>query len=492
VRRFIRTDARCSVIRPHSIAATGIAGGSEKRLGWYVGPVEGLFYLCEACTIFAWGRLSDRIGRKPVLIIGVLGSALSTTCFGLSRTFYGYVGSRAICGLLNGNLGVLKCAVGETLTEDNAARGWGLMSSAWGFVVIIAPLLGASAAVTSRFQLIKLCRRPPCPSGGALWRRLCDALLVRASIRPNVLHRGCRRRDQRHRRRCVAQGGARLEDSQPAVQRLDEPERQTLPSRTTDAGYEAVPLSAKEASFDDGADFDSVSPTAASQHSLRSLLAMPSVRLAAAAYASLSLVEIAYQALITLWAHTSLEAGGLGLSEAHIGLFLAASGGCVGVTQAFLFAPLQERLGPRLWWRLSMALFAGCFLMLPLANLLALRVSPLLGYVALALVTPFLCVGESGYSSVYQYVTGSAPKEALGAVNGLNQTFISFIRAVGPMTASAGFAASITHNILGGAACFLAFAAFSLWSAVVIGDRLPVDPNVSTAPKRVETAGSPA
>jgi len=46
-----------------------------------------IFFLTEALMILQWGRLSDRIGRRPVLLTGLFGLGLSMICFGLSHTF---------------------------------------------------------------------------------------------------------------------------------------------------------------------------------------------------------------------------------------------------------------------------------------------------------------------------------------------------------------------------------------------------------------------
>lgn len=52
---------------------------------------ESLFYVAQAATVLQWGRISDRIGRKPILLVGLMGSVLSILCFGLSRTFVALV-----------------------------------------------------------------------------------------------------------------------------------------------------------------------------------------------------------------------------------------------------------------------------------------------------------------------------------------------------------------------------------------------------------------
>jgi len=87
--------------------------------------------LTEAVFILQWGRLSDLIGRKPVLVIGLLGLTLSMTSFGLSHTFIGIICSRALAGTLNGNVGVLKSAIGELTDETNMARAFSFLPLMW-------------------------------------------------------------------------------------------------------------------------------------------------------------------------------------------------------------------------------------------------------------------------------------------------------------------------------------------------------------------------
>jgi MFS family permease len=52
-----------------------------------------------------WSRLSDHIGRKKVIMNGLLGIALSMYSFGLQKTFWGVVVARSLNGALNGNIG---------------------------------------------------------------------------------------------------------------------------------------------------------------------------------------------------------------------------------------------------------------------------------------------------------------------------------------------------------------------------------------------------
>ncbi|KAG9309479.1 major facilitator superfamily domain-containing protein [Chiua virens] len=72
---------------PQLIRDIGVTDGEDSRVGYYVGLLHSLFFLTEACTIYHWSRISDHIGRRPVLLTGLFGLSASMWCFGLSKTF---------------------------------------------------------------------------------------------------------------------------------------------------------------------------------------------------------------------------------------------------------------------------------------------------------------------------------------------------------------------------------------------------------------------
>ncbi|KAL8891433.1 MAG: hypothetical protein Q9215_001575 [Flavoplaca cf. flavocitrina] len=89
----------------------------EDQIGLYAGLVTSAFAFAEFSTGVFWGRLSDRIGRKPVLMIGLVGTLISMLVFGFASSLPVALLARALGGALNGNIGVLQTTVAEIVTE---------------------------------------------------------------------------------------------------------------------------------------------------------------------------------------------------------------------------------------------------------------------------------------------------------------------------------------------------------------------------------------
>lgn len=92
-------------------------------------------------TVLQWGRLSDRIGRRPVLLMGLIGLTTSMVCFGLSKTFAMILVSRSIAGVLNGNVGVAKTMMAELTDESNRAFAFSMFPVTWVFGSTVGKLV---------------------------------------------------------------------------------------------------------------------------------------------------------------------------------------------------------------------------------------------------------------------------------------------------------------------------------------------------------------
>ena len=120
----------------------------ETQVSIYAGMLITAFAFAEFSTGLLWGRVSDRIGRKPVLIMGLFGTALSMISFGFARNLPAAIVARALGGLLNGNVGVLQTTVAELVTKkEHQPRAYSIMPFVWSVGSIIGPAMGGALAM---------------------------------------------------------------------------------------------------------------------------------------------------------------------------------------------------------------------------------------------------------------------------------------------------------------------------------------------------------
>ena len=120
---------------------------NEERIALYVGMVISAFALAEAISSCIWGRLSDKFGRKVILLSGLAGTGISMLAFGFATNIYVALLARALGGLLNGNIGVLQTTIAEVVkNEAHKSVGFALMPAIWCVGAAIGSALGGSLA----------------------------------------------------------------------------------------------------------------------------------------------------------------------------------------------------------------------------------------------------------------------------------------------------------------------------------------------------------
>ncbi|KAI9799653.1 MAG: hypothetical protein M1833_003968 [Piccolia ochrophora] len=121
--------------------------GDENNASFYAGLLISAFALAESLTGMFWGGLSDRVGRKPVLLFGCVGTMLSLLILGFATNIWIALFGRALGGLLNGNIGVIQTMVGELVTKpEHEPRAYAIMPFVWSIGTIIGPAIGGTCA----------------------------------------------------------------------------------------------------------------------------------------------------------------------------------------------------------------------------------------------------------------------------------------------------------------------------------------------------------
>ncbi|KAH8104388.1 member of major facilitator multidrug-resistance DHA1 sub-family [Phellopilus nigrolimitatus] len=334
---------------PQLIRETSITNGDETKVEYYVGMMQSIFFATEALTVLHWSRASDRIGRKPVILIGLLCISLSMYCFGLSRSFWGLVLPRSLNGALNGNIGVIKSMLAEMTDETNLARAFAYHPIPWSTGCTRFPGLFGNSDFLKTYPYFLPCAIP------AMFSFLVWI----------------------------------LDPSSPSTL--------TPPSQP-----------------------------------LCSLLTRP--LLSISAYAPLSLLDIAYNALQPVFYSTPRALGGLGLEPHAIGNALAVLGLSNGVFQAFCFPRMIKAWGVRKTYLVGIASAAPVFVCFPAMSAvvrmeeraaLQTREEP-------ALSAPLLVMlAASSRQPAKPAGAKKGGKSTLGAVNGLAQCTMSVIAAWG-------------------------------------------------------------
>lgn len=122
-----------------------MAEGADASL--YAGILISAFSLAEALTGMFWGSLSDRLGRKPILLSGCFGTMLSLLMVGFAPNFWVALIGRAFGGALNGNIGVIQTMVGELVKRpEHEPRAYAIMPFVWSIGTIIGPAIGGLLA----------------------------------------------------------------------------------------------------------------------------------------------------------------------------------------------------------------------------------------------------------------------------------------------------------------------------------------------------------
>ncbi|KAG1740054.1 MFS general substrate transporter [Suillus lakei] len=400
------------------IRELGITGGDDAAVGYYAGIIESLFFVMQSLTVLTWSRLSDRIGRKPVLSIGLLGTCISMICFGLSTTFWSLVVSRCMCGVLNGNLGVLKTMMAELTDSTNMAQGFVLIQIFWRVGTFVGPLMGGILA------------RPqdswPALFAHAFWRKYPYFLPCAVAACFVVM----------------AYFMLFFFLEEVGLKNLVDQRRHYLPL-----------ASQAEIDVDDR---EVLAQNSMADIPMRSLLT-PTIVIPIANYAMLSILDISLRTLMPLFFSTPMYLGGLGLAPSSIGLWLALFGIADGLLQALFFAKIVDWIGPKRLFCVAVSCFPPVMLVFPIMSWLVQARGIVDHTITFALLGQLALTAIWGlaFGTIFMFITASAPaKNVLGAINGLGQTAGSVARAIGPALATSLFAFSKEHHLLNGNAVF--------------------------------------
>jgi DHA1 family tetracycline resistance protein-like MFS transporter len=113
-------------------------GASEAATGW----LSTGYSLMQFVFAPIWGRLSDRVGRRPVLLLSIAMTAVAFLLYGVAGTFVVLLVSRLFAGAATANIAIAQAYVADVTPPEGRAKGMGMIGAAFGLGFVFGPAVG--------------------------------------------------------------------------------------------------------------------------------------------------------------------------------------------------------------------------------------------------------------------------------------------------------------------------------------------------------------
>ncbi|MGC8594456.1 MAG: MFS transporter [Candidatus Kryptoniota bacterium] len=107
-----------------------------------IGLLGSSYSLMQFLFVPFWGRLSDRIGRRPIILMSVFGSFLSYLVFGLAKSLSALFLSRALAGFMGANIATAQAYIADATPVEERAKYMGLIGASFGIGFMLGPFVG--------------------------------------------------------------------------------------------------------------------------------------------------------------------------------------------------------------------------------------------------------------------------------------------------------------------------------------------------------------
>lgn len=504
-------------------------GAPEKSVGSYVGVLASSFFFAQLLFVTSWGRLADRIGRRPVLLWGTVGTTISMAMFGFSTSYRLAVLSRFLTGALNANIAIAKVYVGEITSGSTQARAFSWLSFTWGLGTVSAPAIGgwladpAAQYPGSYLASVPLLQQFPYLLPALISSSFSALALILGYLFLPETDAWLRKRDsggtnmpkQAEAGDSSAVRAVAVAASSPPPDAGQEEEQEHLPMLQT-SGPAASATSTKATAVREhaqtscwrkrcccfwrqaGRQGGALGETGGRDATTLALLTDEGVGLSILNYTLLSLAQIVFDELQPVFCKTDPAQGGLGWSSADVGSLQVVQGAVQIVFQLFLFHRLADAYSLTVLFKYAMLplvlllavwpalgrlsgvqgptivvvpVSAGGGQGDPLAtSVFSLHISPLWAVlsVGIGLKAAFMTVA---FTSIMIMINNSARGVNLGVITGIAQGAASAVRTLGPTAGGAMYSVAVSSESLGSptARLHLVYACIGLVALVCFG-----------------------
>jgi DHA1 family tetracycline resistance protein-like MFS transporter len=111
------------------------------------GSLIAVYSLMQLVFAPVWGRISDRVGRRPVLLVSLLGSAVSYLLLAAAGSVEMLFGARLLAGIAGANIPVAQAYIADVTSSAERAAGMGMIGAAFGLGMVIGPAIGGGLSL---------------------------------------------------------------------------------------------------------------------------------------------------------------------------------------------------------------------------------------------------------------------------------------------------------------------------------------------------------
>lgn len=438
----------------------------NKVAGW-AGITSAVFSLSQALTGVFWGRASDRFGRKPVILMGLLCTMLATLFFGFSRSLAWAIVARGLSGSVNGNVGVMRTTVAELVPQKELQpKAFSVLPLVWTIGTILGPGFGGALANP-------VARHPQIFGSSQFFKNypfalpnLVASLFFLVGLSVGFLFLKETLETKKH---CRDYG--RILGKQ--VLRLF---KDTNRTEWRDRGEQSRTL--LKHSADDGTGANSQAVQRA-RPSYREVFTRQS-NINLLVYTLLALHSVTYDQLLPIFMHYPRQedratnprvrlpfkfSGGFGIDSDRIGLLFTAYGVCGMLIQFLVFPPVARHFGVLNCLKVVTILFPIVYILTPFAALLPSQLMQQVGLLAIMFIK---CWGSIfAFPCTIILLTNSASSlRILGTLNGISTSVSALGRAVGPAIGGWAFSLGVDKGYV--ITPWWTLAAFAILGAVPV------------------------
>ncbi|CAG8896751.1 unnamed protein product [Penicillium egyptiacum] len=432
----------------------------QTQVGVYVGTIASAFALAQFSTNYFWGWLSDRVGRKPVILLGTFLTAMCFVAFGFCKTLAQAIVVQALMGVVNGNQGLVSTCLGEITDRSNQSQAFTYLPVLYGIGGITGPLLGGLLVFETN----------PFTGNKNPYPYLAPNILSAVVLLMDFVFTAFFLEESLEDADSLPKIGKRVRSLFTWLWQFTGNSRH--PTYVQVPPAVSYPYGRRDLDIDDhDSDLDSASEVS-------SILGHPEeltwdeiftrdTLLLLLTYLIFALCNVSFNSLFPIFAQAKPPAG-RSLTPSEIGLAQGFAGIVTIIFQICIFNRLRDKMGNRWSYRAGLFGFVISFLLLPFIGYKSRTGKGLTGKSAIMAIELCLVLliktiaSVGGLTSALLLVTNSAPNHAvLGALNGLAQTLSAAGRAVGPFLSGGLFSLTAKIQPKGEALAFGVFAAVS-------------------------------